>query len=608
MNRRFRAVSACIPTLLASHCLADLPRIWLWAPATGSAASDPTFVPLVFVGANPTSSPATVADAICDRIIQAGTAPGNVAILIQNWGRGTLVGNAADAVAGFPSAHSPWTAGGRLQMGAWMDAFIARYQFRQAADGVPAPSRWHLDCELRLPALCYPPNLDPCWGTLPLQLFAAMQADPRWDHEHLLMNPAGVPREATVKTLWQEAGSPAFVPSLPRDHPENRAWSAWWDSMSREAVDGALNASFYSKVEAAWPDSKCSEFAQSMRMDGELEPNGTRRGYADFEWWDRGWMASRWDGRATLQAPAIYVFGETFFPSDEDPWRANMRLHRANLDACLFSYGGVPASEVTPWVVGPGIALPFGLDGTSRAVSDDEFVELMALLRGRGIDEFMMWPGGASSDWGATQRAIRANWRSDLRSASVAGAGAGDAVALLRRADRRTIRASGGPDAWLLEADFSTDTPSAGMADGQLWIGMEASCTGTQPSVVGIFARDQSGAWRMLGECEVAESLPGACWIGPVPASGLVDRLGIVSLRVSVLRGTGEVDFDLVQVARAPEPQGSPPDIDGNGVVNGADLGVLLGDWSSSESRSDLDGNGMVGGADLGILLGAWSS
>ncbi len=42
----------------------------------------------------------------------------------------------------------------------------------------------------------------------------------------------------------------------------------------------------------------------------------------------------------------------------------------------------------------------------------------------------------------------------------------------------------------------------------------------------------------------------------------------------------------------------------GDGVVNGADLGQLLGQWSSA--GADLNGDGITDGADLGILLGAW--
>ena len=52
----------------------------------------------------------------------------------------------------------------------------------------------------------------------------------------------------------------------------------------------------------------------------------------------------------------------------------------------------------------------------------------------------------------------------------------------------------------------------------------------------------------------------------------------------------------------------NPSDFDGNGIVNGADLGALLGSWGpvTPGIPVDLSGDGMVNGADLGILLGAW--
>ncbi|HMN97616.1 MAG TPA: thrombospondin type 3 repeat-containing protein [Phycisphaerales bacterium] len=46
-------------------------------------------------------------------------------------------------------------------------------------------------------------------------------------------------------------------------------------------------------------------------------------------------------------------------------------------------------------------------------------------------------------------------------------------------------------------------------------------------------------------------------------------------------------------------------DLNGDCVIDGADLGVLLGGWGSSGS-GDLNGDGTVDGADLGILLSAW--
>jgi hypothetical protein len=49
-----------------------------------------------------------------------------------------------------------------------------------------------------------------------------------------------------------------------------------------------------------------------------------------------------------------------------------------------------------------------------------------------------------------------------------------------------------------------------------------------------------------------------------------------------------------------------PSDLDGNGSVDGGDLGFLLSAWGSSEPSADLDDDGFVDGADLGVLLGTW--
>ncbi|MGA1630611.1 MAG: dockerin type I domain-containing protein, partial [Phycisphaerales bacterium] len=53
-------------------------------------------------------------------------------------------------------------------------------------------------------------------------------------------------------------------------------------------------------------------------------------------------------------------------------------------------------------------------------------------------------------------------------------------------------------------------------------------------------------------------------------------------------------------------PSSNPADLNGDGVVNGADLAILLSAWGGS-GPADLDGDGAVTGADLAILLGAWN-
>lgn len=47
-----------------------------------------------------------------------------------------------------------------------------------------------------------------------------------------------------------------------------------------------------------------------------------------------------------------------------------------------------------------------------------------------------------------------------------------------------------------------------------------------------------------------------------------------------------------------------PGDFDGNAVVDGADLGVLLAGWG--QPGTDLNGDGTTNGADLGIMLAGW--
>jgi hypothetical protein len=53
-------------------------------------------------------------------------------------------------------------------------------------------------------------------------------------------------------------------------------------------------------------------------------------------------------------------------------------------------------------------------------------------------------------------------------------------------------------------------------------------------------------------------------------------------------------------------PPAIPGDFDGNGLVNGSDLGTLLGAWNQS-GPTDLSGDGTTNGPDLGILLGNWT-
>ncbi|MBQ71989.1 MAG: hypothetical protein CMJ67_03695 [Planctomycetaceae bacterium] len=47
-------------------------------------------------------------------------------------------------------------------------------------------------------------------------------------------------------------------------------------------------------------------------------------------------------------------------------------------------------------------------------------------------------------------------------------------------------------------------------------------------------------------------------------------------------------------------------DLNGDGTVGGADLGLFLGSWGDSPCDADVNGDGVCNGADLGVILGAW--
>ena len=77
-------------------------------------------------------------------------------------------------------------------------------------------------------------------------------------------------------------------------------------------------------------------------------------------------------------------------------------------------------------------------------------------------------------------------------------------------------------------------------------------------------------------------------------------------VRISVAADAAYVpEVDAVVAVRPAPPS---PDLNGDGAVDGADLGILLGEWGACPGcAADLDANDAVSGSDLGLLLGAWS-
>ncbi len=115
---------------------------------------------------------------------------------------------------------------------------------------------------------------------------------------------------------------------------------------------------------------------------------------------------------------------------------------------------------------------------------------------------------------------------------------------------------------------------------------------------------------------ELSTSGPGGPWttiVDGIPASGRHQwtlPASLPSTEHAFLRYT--LHTETPTSAITPNPfrivgTANPADLNGDGVVDGADLNLLLNAWGSCpDCPADLNGDGVVDGADLGLLLSAW--
>ena len=86
---------------------------------------------------------------------------------------------------------------------------------------------------------------------------------------------------------------------------------------------------------------------------------------------------------------------------------------------------------------------------------------------------------------------------------------------------------------------------------------------------------------------------------GEIPADELPSGVYAVDTLVTVL-------LDNASMSGTYDASAVPGDLNGDGVVNGADLGLLLAQWGGPGS-ADFSGDGVVNGGDLGLLLSYWT-
>jgi hypothetical protein len=132
------------------------------------------------------------------------------------------------------------------------------------------------------------------------------------------------------------------------------------------------------------------------------------------------------------------------------------------------------------------------------------------------------------------------------------------------------------------------------------------------------FYADSTSAVQDAIECARMNADGSVAWRAPVATNPgvkyrLVAQPSLADGSVLAWQGgatTGASDVFAARIDGAgtlgPGASAPSPDLDGNGIVNAADLAALLSQWGSAGS-ADLDEDGNVGAADLAILLGAWT-
>lgn len=143
-----------------------------------------------------------------------------------------------------------------------------------------------------------------------------------------------------------------------------------------------------------------------------------------------------------------------------------------------------------------------------------------------------------------------------------------------------------------------------------IWFDFLSPCTGPiEVSTCGTVSYDSKIA--VYDSCPGAGDLPLACNDDAVGCN-LASKLSFMAVGGSTYR---------IRVGGF-QPNAGPPsvggglltltcngllgDLDGDGDVDGADLGILLASWGDSDA-GDLNGDGLTDGADLGLLLSGWT-
>ncbi|MCH2141345.1 MAG: FG-GAP-like repeat-containing protein, partial [Phycisphaerales bacterium] len=117
---------------------------------------------------------------------------------------------------------------------------------------------------------------------------------------------------------------------------------------------------------------------------------------------------------------------------------------------------------------------------------------------------------------------------------------------------------------------------------------------------------EQETVFNALGSLDLGGLLPRQFVLKDLDLDGTADFVVVSEITGSQLAGSASF-LQSVMMSGGDSAGGScASDINGDSVVNGLDLTLLLGSWGSANALTDFSGDGLVNGVDLAILLGEW--
>jgi hypothetical protein len=340
--------------------------------------------------------------------------------------------------------RTPWMTAGIAETGAWSRTFCQNLSQRIAAarGAIPRPSHFLFDEEV--PVIGKELDLADL-----VNYWQALQADPRWKSDADLV--PGL--TASLCDNWIAAGAPqlAVVAGTPdwrywRGSEQNQRWWTWWSQVCMTAYAGALDQAFYEAVREFFPADTsgpvplCSDYDQSLVLDGQLNPevpgNGAANSYISFEslgGFGPGGQRFVFKQPGNLaniaQAPHLYgdfslmhlqyfngaTFGNAAWSSSDDnqpgvpppeQWgQMESRMIRQRLDACVRSAEG-RSRPLLPWLTLPNQFTSVGCDngngvqqyraqrfpfGMPVRQSNTLLTRTLASCKSHGVKELVLW-------------------------------------------------------------------------------------------------------------------------------------------------------------------------------------------------------------------------